>query len=134
MAFTPFLYFDGCAQQAMTFYADLFGASDLQIMHFADAPEGSNMGASKRVMFSQFSDGDHALGGWDFPEGMTATPQQSVAVGHEVETAAQGAALFDKLADGGEVSMAFNKTFFSDGFGMVKDRFGTNWVISVKRA
>ena len=37
--------------------------------------------------------------------------------------------LFDKLAYNGEVTMAFEKTFYSDGFGMLVDRFGTPWMV-----
>jgi len=133
MSFTPFLHFDGCAEEAMTFYADVFGATDLQIMRFSEAPEGTNMAPSNRVMFSQFTRDGHALGAWDFPEGMEARPQQSVSVGHEVETVARGTEVFKCLAEGGTVTMPFGPNFFSDGFGMLTDRFGTNWVISVRR-
>ena len=37
--------------------------------------------------------------------------------------------LFDALADGGQVTMPFQKTFYSDGFGMLTDRFGTPWMV-----
>lgn len=37
---------------------------------------------------------------------------------------------FDRLAEGGAVIQPFGPTFFSPGFGMVKDRFGTHWIIS----
>jgi hypothetical protein len=38
--------------------------------------------------------------------------------------------VFDLLADGGAVIMPFAPTFWSDGFGMLKDRFGTHWMVS----
>ena len=37
--------------------------------------------------------------------------------------------LFDKLAEGGQVSSPFGKTFYSDGFGMLVDRFGLPWMV-----
>lgn len=40
--------------------------------------------------------------------------------------------LFDLLADGGQVQMALDKTFFSPAFGMVTDRFGVPWMIHVE--
>jgi len=133
MAFTPYLYFDGTAEEAMTFYADLFGATNLEITRFSDAPEGSDMGGSDRVMFSQFSVNNHAIGAWDFPPGMPAVAQASVSVGHEVADIAEGERIYAALAKGGEQTMPFGATFFSAGFGMVRDRFGTSWVISVVR-
>ena len=39
-------------------------------------------------------------------------------------------ALFDRLADGGTVTMPYGPTFFAGGFGMCTDRFGTSWMVS----
>jgi PhnB protein len=48
---------------------------------------------------------------------------------------ASARAAFDRLAgEGGHVIEAFGPTFFSPGFGMVKDRFGTHWIISAMPA
>ena len=44
-------------------------------------------------------------------------------------TTAEAKGLFDKLADGGQVTAPFEKTFYSDGFGMLVDRFGTPWMV-----
>ncbi|MFQ5439276.1 MAG: VOC family protein [Paracoccaceae bacterium] len=112
MAFTPFLYFDGTAEAAMTFYARLFGATDLEVMRFSDAPEGSDMGGSDRVMYSQLTINGHTLGAWDFPPGMTAVPQASVSVGHEVADFAEGERIYNALSEGGEQTMPFGATFF----------------------
>jgi PhnB protein len=38
---------------------------------------------------------------------------------------------FAALADGGQVQMPLDKTFFSPRFGMVADRFGVSWMIMV---
>ena len=42
------------------------------------------------------------------------------------------ATAFDRLAEGGEVQMAFARTFWSDGFGSLRDRWGTLWAISAE--
>jgi PhnB protein len=38
---------------------------------------------------------------------------------------------FAALADGGQVRMPLAKTFWSPCFGMVADRFGVGWMVSV---
>ena len=38
--------------------------------------------------------------------------------------------IFDALANGGRVTMPFGATFWSAGFGMVVDRFGTPWMVN----
>src|SRR5207244_608609 len=44
-------------------------------------------------------------------------------------TAADAKSLFDKLVEGGQVNMPLGKTFYSDAFGMLVDRFGTPWMV-----
>ena len=48
-----------------------------------------------------------------------------------VADTAEGQRVFKALADGGQVAMPFEKTFWSEGFGMVTDRFGTPWMVNV---
>ena len=45
-------------------------------------------------------------------------------------TVAKAKAAFDALADGGNVTMPFGKTFFSKGFGMCVDQFGIPWMVN----
>jgi len=37
--------------------------------------------------------------------------------------------IFDALAGGGSIQLPFQKTFWSPGFGMLIDRFGTPWMV-----
>ena len=39
-------------------------------------------------------------------------------------------AIFEKLAVGGKITMPFQATFWSAGFGTLNDQFGTKWMIS----
>jgi PhnB protein len=45
-------------------------------------------------------------------------------------TEAEGRRMFDALAQGGHVIMPMQKTFWSEGFGMLVDRFGTPWMVN----
>ncbi|MFP5406161.1 MAG: VOC family protein, partial [Gammaproteobacteria bacterium] len=56
---------------------------------------------------------------------------QGLWVSIQVKDEAEGRRVFDGLAEGGSVAMPFSKTFFSSGFGMVTDRFGTPWMVNV---
>src|SRR5260370_16554340 len=49
-----------------------------------------------------------------------------------VPTAAEADRAFAALAAGGKVTMPLSKTFWSPCFGMVTDRFGLGWMVSVK--
>ena len=131
MSFIPYLNFDGTCAEAMQFYADLFGATEVQILRYTDAPESEGLPPSDRVMYSHIMLGDACLMASDSPPGMPAQPMTSVSVNHPVSDKAAGQKLFDALAEGGTVLMPYEQTFFSPAFGMVSDRFGTSWMIGV---
>ena len=56
---------------------------------------------------------------------------QGFSLSITVPNEAEADRLFNAIADGGQVQMPLNKTFFSPRFGMVADRFGVSWMIVV---
>lgn len=135
MSFDPYLHFQGNCAEAMAFYAEVFGADDLMMMRYGEAPEappGPPLDEAGRqlVMHAALMKDGRALMGSDYPPGMEGMPQASVSISRSVSDLAAGQTLFDRLAEGGAVIMPFAETFWAEGFGMVKDRFGTHWMIS----
>jgi len=134
LAFTPYIHFNGNARAAMTFYADVFGAADLSIQSYSDAPPEVGLPATDAVMHAQFSLDGHLLMAADAMPGRPYTPQAAVSVSHAVTSVDAGQVIFDKLADRGDIVMPFARSFFAAGFGMCKDKFGTHWMINVADA
>jgi PhnB protein len=133
MSFAPYLGFAGTARAAMTFYADVFGATDLEIMSFADVPPDAAMpGADPtHVMHSQLTAGPGApLMAADVPPHMVGMGG-ALSVFHAAPDAARAAEIFNRLAEGGSVSFPMGPTFWSPAFGGVTDKFGTAWMITV---
>ena len=131
MSFMPYVHFDGTCAEAMAFYALVFGATDLQLMRYSDAPAGTpDMPPTDRIMHSQLSANGGTLMASDYPPGMPAQTQTGFSVMTTPATVPEGQRLFDALRTGGVVIMPFGPTFWSPGFGMVKDRFGTHWMVS----
>ncbi len=131
MSFSPYLHFLGNCAEAMGFYAEVFGATDLQMTRYADAPPSTGMPASlsDKIMHALLTVDGQPLMASDWPDGMPGEPQASVSVTHRVANVKRGGAIFARLAEGGAVTMPYAPTFWSEGFGMVKDRFGTHWMI-----
>ncbi|TKW66401.1 MAG: VOC family protein [Paracoccus denitrificans] len=135
MTFTPYLSFQGQAADAFTFYGEVFGATPV-LNRFSDIPEGEGMPPlpdemKSWIMHAQITRDDGAmLMGADMPPQFGGQKQAGVSVSVWRAEAAEAQALFDKLADGGEVTMPFSETFFSKGFGMCRDRFGTTWMVT----
>ena len=135
MSFAPYLVFPGTARDAMTAYATIFGATDLQIMGFDATPEDQRPpGTEGKVMHAQFSAGPGApLLGSDSVTGM-ANPSGSPTVFHAAASAARAGEIYAALAVGGDSFMPLAPTFWSPAFGMLRDRWGTTWMITVAQA
>ena len=133
MGFSPYIGFFGNAREAMTFYASVFGASDLAFNTFSDLPADQRPpGTDGMVMHAQFSAGPGApLMGCDIPPGMGEPSPGTHSVFHAASDEGVAASIFDALSAGGEVEMPLAATFWSPAFGMLNDRFGTRWMISV---
>jgi len=130
MSFDPYIHFQGNCRAAMTAYRQIFGGT-VTFSTYAEAPDaGEEARGSDRVMHGQLVSGGRLLLGSDFPPGWEGDPQKAVSISHIGATVAEAERIFAALAEGGEVIMAFRPTFWSDGFGMLKDRFGTHWMIS----
>ena len=127
----PYIHFQGQCAEALTYYAEVFGGTGLQMMGYSDGP-GAPLAwkESKRIMHGQVTLGDGTLMASDYPPGTDGQPQAGFSVMHSPPDVATARQVFDRLATGGTVIDDFKETFFSPGFGMVKDRFGTHWIIS----
>lgn len=131
MSFDPYIHFQGNARAALTAYQALFGGR-LDIMPYAAAP-GADPDApgGDRVMHGTLTLPDgRCLMASDFPPGFEGDPQKAVSISHGTDSVERARTVFDALAEGGAVVADFGPSFFSDAFGMVKDRFGTHWIIT----
>jgi PhnB protein len=71
--------------------------------------------------------------------GADAPPQyykqpQGFSLSLNVKERTEAERLFNALAEGGNVKMPFQKTFWSTGFGIPIDRFGTPWMVNCEQA
>lgn len=135
MSFTPYLSFNGDCAEAFAFYGQIFGANPT-LHRFSDIPPGEGMPPlpdeqKNFIMHAQIVTPEGAmLMGADMPPQFGGQKQQGVSISVWRADAADAQALFDKLAEGGEVTMPFAETFFAKGFGMCRDRFGTAWMVT----
>ena len=130
MSFDPYLHFQGTCREAMTAYQAIFGGR-VEIATYDDAPDATKeMKASGLVMHSTLYLDGRMLHASDFPPGFSGEPQQAVTISHIAPTDTEARRLFAALGEGATVMMNYQPTFWSDGFGMLKDRFGTHWMIS----
>ena len=131
MDVTPYLNFNGTCAAAFKFYEQLLGGKIEFLQTHAESPMKDHVPADwqDKVIHVCLSVNGRRLMGSDAPADNYA-PAQGMYISLHVADTAEGKRLFDQLADGGKVTMPFAQTFWSPGFGMVTDRYGTPWMVN----
>ena len=136
MVVQPYIWFDGRCEEALTFYKGAIGAEIEMLMRQGENPGGTGMmppGADQKILHAAFRVGDSLLLASDGRcSGNPTFKGFSLALSVVDTPAAERA--FAALGSGGKVEMPLTKTFFSPSFGIVVDRFGVNWMVSVAQA
>jgi PhnB protein len=135
MQVQAYLFFDGRCDEAVEFYKTALGAEVTMLMRFKDSPEPHQPGmlapgSENKVMHASLRIGETMVNASD-GRCLGAPSFQGFCLSLDVPDAAAADRLFAALADGGQVQMPLAKTFWSPRFGMVTDRFGVAWMVSV---
>lgn len=129
---TPYLTFNGNCREAMEFYKNVFGSESLHIMTFRDAeynfgekfePEMQNL-----VLHSRVQAGEMILYASDCPPNLKANSGDNVTLNVPTDSLEEQKVLFDKLAEGGTITMPLADSFWGSRFGLLTDKFGISWM------
>ncbi|GFD75093.1 MULTISPECIES: VOC family protein [Tenacibaculum] len=138
MQASTYLHFNGNCKEAMTFYADVLGGEMTMLMQFKDAPEEvcKNIPeeAMELTMHCTVEAGGFSIMGSDFLNEKEAfTKGNNFAVSINTEDEDEAVAIFNGLSsDGAFVMMPFEEAFWGGKFGMLKDKYGVNWMVSLE--
>jgi len=130
----PYLIFGGRCEEALEFYRTALGAQVDFLMRYKESPEPTPPGMlppgfENKVMHTTFHIGGTTLMAADGCEEGSSFGGFSLSLA--VPTEAEADRAFAALAAGGQVRMPLIKTFWSPRFGMLTDRFGLGWMVSV---
>lgn len=135
MKISTYLTFNGQCAEAIKFYEQAIGAKLLFKMTWGESPMAKDLPAEAHnmIMHSTLELGDGQLMCADSPPGSYEKPA-GMSVSLHVSDAAEGERLFKALSENGSVTMPFEKTFWSPGFGMCVDQFGIPWMVNTEGA
>ena len=130
----PYLFFGGRCEEALEFYRAALGATVDFMMRYKECPEPMPPGRlapgfENKIMHATFRVGTNLLMASDGCEAGQKYDGFSLAL--SLPTEAEAERFFAALSAGGTVGMPLMKTFWSPRFGMVSDKFGVGWMISV---
>jgi PhnB protein len=135
MQLNPYLNFNGQCEAAFKFYEQVLGGKITFSMTWGEMPGADQSPAEthKLIMHATITIGDQVLMGADSPPDRYQQPT-GMNVSLHLRDIAEGERIFNALAENGAVQMAFQKTFWSPGFGMCVDQFGIPWMVNCEQA
>lgn len=131
----PYLFFGGRCEEALDFYQQAVGAEVVMTMRYKDnpSPEAAASipeGFEDKVMHATFKIGESTLMASD---GCDESMQfQGFRLSLACANPEEARRAFAELADRGNIQLPLTSTFWSPCFGMVTDRFGVDWMVTVQ--
>jgi PhnB protein len=126
----PYISFASDARQAMEFYQRVLGG-ELALNTFGEygAPDSPD---ADKIMHGLLETPDgFTLMGADTPTGMDYDPGTNIAISLSGDDGDKLRGYWEKLSDGGTVSVPLEKQMWGDEFGMCMDRFGIGWMVNI---
>ncbi len=127
-----FLSFPGTCEEAFTHYKTVLKGEITMMMKHEEAPEGEAPEAVDwrgKIMYAGLKVDDTMLMGADSqPDHYQAPAGMNVSLAFKRPARAES--VFNALAEGGNITMPLQKTFWAQKFGMVTDKFGIPWMIN----
>jgi len=131
IVFNPYINFKDNTRAAMEFYKSIFGGT-LNLSTFKDGGMPHDPSEDEKIMHADFEgdNGVHFMAS-DTPNSMPYTEgaNMGLSVSGDDEETLKG--FWEKLSEGGKVTMPLDKAPWGDMFGMLTDKFGINWMVNI---
>ena len=135
MQLYTYLNYGGNCRQAFEFYAANLGGKITMIATHAEQPNAENVPEDwkKAVLHARIELGGTVVLGADIPPDRFQ-PMRSAYLTLMIDNVAEAERVYALLSEGGQIFMPMEETFFAKRFAMLRDRFGTSWMILHERA
>ncbi|MCC5928721.1 MAG: VOC family protein [Cyclobacteriaceae bacterium] len=133
-AIQPYLHFEENCKEAMQFYQSVFGGQ-LEIMSIAESPAKSQFPneVHHQILHSTLHHGDFRMMASDMCGQGERTTGNAVQLSLDCESEEEINLLYQKLSEGGIIVSPLKEEFWGALFGMVIDRYGHRWMLSLEK-
>jgi PhnB protein len=122
-----YVNYRGTCEEAFRFYEEHLGGRITGIVrHREMRSPGMADDWWEKVLHARIEIGGTALMGADIP---SAEPMRSAYLTLSLESEADAERVYALLSEKGEIFMKMEKTQFANRFAMLRDRFGTSWML-----
>lgn len=127
----PYLSFKDNARDAMEFYKTVFGGK-LQLHTFSEYHASQDASEDNKIMHSMLeADNGITFMAADTPNRMEYKPGNTMSMSLSGDNETELSGYFNKLAEGGTLTMPLEKAPWGDTFGMCTDKFGVAWMVNI---
>jgi PhnB protein len=122
-----YLNYRGNCEPAFRFYEQHLGGRITGVVRHGEQPN-PNVPADwkEKILHARIEIGTTILMGADIPQ---SDPMRSAYLTLTLESEADAERVYALLADGGEIYMKMEQTPFANRFAMLRDKFGTSWML-----
>jgi PhnB protein len=122
-----YVNYRGNCEQAFRFYEQHLGGKVDGMVRHGDQPNPNIPPDWKdKILHARIEIGEAVLMGADIPH---AEPMRSAYLTLTLDTQADAERVYALLTEGGEIFMKMEKTHFANRFAMLRDKFGTSWML-----
>jgi PhnB protein len=129
-----YLNFKDNTEEAFNFYKSVFGGEFTALQRFKDTPDASKIakGDLNKLMHVALPIGDNVLMGTDVPEsmGFKLTQGDNFSISVDADSRKDADKIYSKLSKGGKATLPMQTMFWGSYYGMLKDKFGIQWMVS----
>lgn len=127
MPIVPYLIFNGNCEEALKFYETAFDGTIKNLSRYEGTPAEGAISDKQKVLHAHFEARDLFLMASD---GDSKTSGGMVHLSLDFSDVDEMKKRFYALAEGGNVTMPLQDTFWGAVFGMLTDRFGIMWMFN----
>jgi len=133
MKLHTYLNYGGNCEQAFRFYEQHLGGKITMMMTHGQQPNPNDVSPDRKnaILHARINIGEMELMGADVPP-ERFQPMRSVYLSLTVSSIDEAERIYALLSDGGQIFMVMQEAFFGR-FGMLRDKFGTSWMILYER-
>jgi len=127
MRLDVYVNYRGVCEEAFHYYEQHLGGRITGMVRHKEMPN-PNLAPDwgDRVLHARIEIGGTVVMGADIPN---SEPMRSAYLTLSVDSEAEAERVYALLQEGGEVFMKLEKTAFANRFAMLRDRFGTSWML-----
>ncbi|MFD2532576.1 VOC family protein [Gracilimonas halophila] len=126
----PYIFFRGNCEQAMNFYKDCLHGEIITLQRFKDTEMPVDDDYREKIMHGELKAEQIHIMFSDGAPHKDIKEENNVQLSITLDATDEQDRIFEALAEGGEITMPLEKTFWGARYGMLKDKFGIRWMLN----